>query len=42
MKTKLSEQEAALKNKDSEVQELQRAVMELQKTFRKITNKTQE
>jgi trimeric autotransporter adhesin len=39
---KLSEQEAALKNKDSEIQELRQAVMELQKTVRKITNKTQE
>jgi hypothetical protein len=39
---KLSEQEAALKNKDSEIQELRQAVAELQKTVRKITSKTQE
>jgi photosystem II stability/assembly factor-like uncharacterized protein len=39
---KLSEQEAALKNKESEIQELRQAVAELQKTVRKITNKAQE
>jgi hypothetical protein len=39
---KLSEQEARLKNKDSEIQELRQAVAELQKIVRQITNKTQE
>jgi hypothetical protein len=39
---KLSEQEAALKNRDSEIQELRQAVAELQKTVRKITSQTQE
>ena len=39
---KLSEQEARLKNKDSEIQELRQAVAELQKTVRQITHKTQE
>jgi uncharacterized coiled-coil protein SlyX len=39
---KLSEQEAVLKEKASEIQELRQAVAELQKTVKQITNKTQE
>src|SRR6185295_1034233 len=38
---KISEQEARLKNKDSEIQELRQAVAALQKVVRQITNKTQ-
>jgi hypothetical protein len=39
---KLSNQEAALKHKDSEIQELRHAVAELQRAVRKITNPTPE
>jgi Chaperone of endosialidase len=39
---KLSDQEARLKKKDSEIQELRQAVAELQKTVRQITHKTQD
>jgi len=39
---KLSEQEARLLNKDSEIRELRQAVAELQKTVRKINTHTQE
>ena len=39
---KLSEQAAALKNKDAEIQELRQAVAELQKSVRKITQQTKE
>ena len=39
---KLAEQEASLKKKDSELEELRRVVAELQKAVRTITNETQD